>query len=214
MDVVNKYSNFKNNFSVIKSAYRVFLESKLNDKQFIKIFLANDQIMLKKYGIPGTGVFELQNEIISNSNAMIERMIVDDYNKFGNLFNQLLNKKEFHEMILNSECYMYFRLFYVDLISLMGLFDEEHEKHPFENKKTKELFDYLVDNWNYDKQQKWADIYIELNESNYYKAPFKNEYEQYVRSRFDYVGKFQYDKIKKEENKDRQRLLELIREFS
>jgi hypothetical protein len=90
------------------------------------------------------------------------------------------------------------------------------EKTPFRDQKTAELFEYIETNWSYDKQQKWADIYNEINESGTYKIPYSGDYEKYIRKRFNYLGKFQYenDKRKKLDNKDRQSLIKLIREFS
>jgi len=87
-------------------------------------------------------------------------------------------------------------------------------KTPFTDPKTHELFNYIVDNWDYDKQQKWADIWNVINDTEGYKAPYQNEYRKYVIERFKYTGKFQYDKPKKDGNRDKQKLLELIKEFS
>jgi hypothetical protein len=85
---------------------------------------------------------------------------------------------------------------------------------PFNDPKTYELFNYIVDNWDYHKGQKWADIWNELNYSSIYKAPYQNEYQKYIIQRFGYTGKFQYDKQKREGNRDKQTLLELIENFS
>lgn len=85
-------------------------------------------------------------------------------------------------------------------------------EHPF-NDETFKIFEYLVKNWKYDKQQKWADIFIELD-SNSFTMPYKNYYEGYVRKTYSYTGKFQYDKIKKESNRHRIALQELINNFS
>jgi len=87
-------------------------------------------------------------------------------------------------------------------------------KTPFTDPKTHELFNYIVDNWDYDKGQKWADIWNAINDLENHKPPYKNEYQNYIITRFGYTGKFQYDKPKKEGNRDKQRLLELIKEFS
>lgn len=85
---------------------------------------------------------------------------------------------------------------------------------PFTDLKTYELFNYIVDNWNYDKGQKWADIWNAINDLEDHKPPFKNEYQNYIITMFGYTGKFQYEKVKRDENRDKQRLLELIKEFS
>jgi hypothetical protein len=85
--------------------------------------------------------------------------------------------------------------------------------NPF-NEKTAELFEYIVQNWNYDKQQKWADIWIEINELVNYKAPYQNEYQTYIIKRFEYTGRFQYDKAKDPQNRNRIELIDLIKNFS
>lgn len=87
-------------------------------------------------------------------------------------------------------------------------------KTPFNDPKTHELFNYIVDNWNYDKGQKWADIWNVINDIENYTPPYKNEYQNYIITRFGYTGKFQYDKPKKDGNRDKQNLLELIENFS
>jgi lipopolysaccharide export LptBFGC system permease protein LptF len=85
--------------------------------------------------------------------------------------------------------------------------------NPF-NEKTAELFEYIVKHWNYDKQQKWADIWIEINELVNYKAPYQNEYQTYIIKRFEYTGRFQYDKAKDPQNRNRIELINLIKKFS
>lgn len=85
---------------------------------------------------------------------------------------------------------------------------------PFTHPKTHELFNYIVDNWSYNKGQKWADIWNVINDLENYKPPYKNEYQNYIITRFGYTGKFQYDKPKKDGNRDKQSLLELIETFS
>jgi hypothetical protein len=88
------------------------------------------------------------------------------------------------------------------------------EKTPFRDQQTAELFEYIVKNWNYDKQQKWADIWNVINESDNFKAPFQNEYQAYIIKRFKYTGRFQYDKVRKPNNRHNIELLELIKNFS
>lgn len=85
--------------------------------------------------------------------------------------------------------------------------------NPF-NEKTAELFEYIIQNWNYYKDQKWADIWNEINESDNYKAPYQNEYRTYIIKRFEYTGRFQYDKVKDPQNRDRIELIKLIKNFS
>lgn len=87
-------------------------------------------------------------------------------------------------------------------------------KTPFNDPKTHKLFNYIVNNWNYDKGQKWADIWNVINDLENYTPPYKNEYQNYIITRFGYTGKFQYDKPKKDGNRDKQNLLELIETFS
>lgn len=86
--------------------------------------------------------------------------------------------------------------------------------HPFANKETFELFKYIVTKWDYRYGQKWADIWNELNHSEKYKAPFKNDYQTFIISSYNYTGKFQYDKIKNDNNESKIQLLEIITEFS
>jgi hypothetical protein len=87
------------------------------------------------------------------------------------------------------------------------------DKVPFKDEKTNSLFEYIVKTWTYDKHQKWADIYNVLDEIGY-KMPFKNEYQDYIVRRFQYTGKFQYDKPKKDDNRDKQRLIQIIKDYS
>lgn len=91
---------------------------------------------------------------------------------------------------------------------------EQNNQTPFTDPKTHELFNYIVDNWNYNKGQKWADIWNVINDLENYKPPYKNEYQNYIIQRFGYTGKFQYDKVKRDGNRDKQNLLELIQMFS
>lgn len=84
---------------------------------------------------------------------------------------------------------------------------------PFNDVKTLDLFNYIVDNWSYNKGQKWADIWKEINNLENYKAPYKNDYQSYIIKRFGYTGKFQYEKVKRETNKDRIELLMHIFDF-
>lgn len=92
--------------------------------------------------------------------------------------------------------------------------DESEIKHPFKNDETFYLFNYIVNNWNYDKQQKWADIWNAINDSDLYHAPYPNEYRSYIIKRFGYTGKFQFDKLKKSTNRNQIDLDNLIKSFS
>ncbi len=86
--------------------------------------------------------------------------------------------------------------------------------NPFKDKQTAELFEYIIDNWDYPKNQKYADIWNGIEFSENYKAPYQNEYQKYIIKRFGYTGRFQYSYTKDPNNRDHQRLLELIENFS
>lgn len=90
--------------------------------------------------------------------------------------------------------------------------NEKNEINPFSNDVSKELFNTIIKNWNYDRNQRFADIFNEMNSANYI-IPYKNDYELYIKNRFDYKGRFQYDKIKSETNRDKKDLLEIIKNF-
>jgi hypothetical protein len=88
-------------------------------------------------------------------------------------------------------------------------------EHPFKEEKTFELFNYIVDNWKYKANQKWADIFNAIKYNNNGKEPtYKNEYRAYIIKRFQYTGKFQFDYEKKSTNRDKQDLIKVIEEFS
>lgn len=88
------------------------------------------------------------------------------------------------------------------------------QPHPFKDNETFDFFKYIVKKWNYNYNQKWSDIWNELDYSEKYKAPYKNEYEAFIILSYNYTGKFQYDKVKKDDNKNKILLLEIIKEFS
>lgn len=88
------------------------------------------------------------------------------------------------------------------------------EKTPFRDQQTKDLFEYIVEKWKYNRQQKWADIFININATDGYAIPYKNDYQAYIIQRFGYTGKFQYDKLKKANNRNYKELMELIEKFS
>ena len=101
-----------------------------------------------------------------------------------------------------------------EILKYFGNDSKNNLKTPFKDQKTAELFEYIVQKWNYPNNQKWADIWDEINESDNYKAPYKNEYQTYIIKRFEYTGRFQYDKLKDPQNRDRIELIELIKNFS
>ncbi|WP_166386790.1 hypothetical protein [Polaribacter sp. 11A2H] len=86
-------------------------------------------------------------------------------------------------------------------------------KHPFTNNETFKLFEFIVKKWNYSYNQKWADIWNELSFSDKYKAPFKNDYQAFIIKSYGYTGKFQYDKLKDTNNKNKKELIKIIEEF-
>lgn len=87
--------------------------------------------------------------------------------------------------------------------------------NPFKDQKTADLFEYIINNWNYDKQQKWANICKAIEGTEIYKIPYRGDYEKYIRTRFSYVGKFQYDKASlNDNNRNNIELLKHIEDFS
>ena len=85
--------------------------------------------------------------------------------------------------------------------------------NPFKDKQTAELIEYIVNNWNYHKQQKWANISVAINSLNKGAIPYPGDYETYIRIKYRYTGKFQYDKYVND-NRHLNDLLELIKNFS
>jgi mRNA-degrading endonuclease YafQ of YafQ-DinJ toxin-antitoxin module len=61
-------------------------------------------------------------------------------------------------------------------------------QHPFKDPKTFELFNYIVDNWKYKRDIKWAYIYNFFDNPNIY----LNEYERYVKRTQNFEGLFKY----------------------
>jgi hypothetical protein len=140
-----------------------------------------------------------------------------------------IDSEFFDFAILSNFDIQYYKQYYSRILEMIDSIEYEFSElhnvptqrtntttNPFKDDTTAELFEYIETNWSYDKQQKWADIYNEINESGTYKIPYSGDYEKYIRKRFNYLGKFQYenDKRKKLDNKDRQSLIKLIREFS
>jgi hypothetical protein len=62
-------------------------------------------------------------------------------------------------------------------------------KHPFGNRKTLELFNYIADNWEYKPDIKWAYIYNFIDNPRIY----KNEYERHVKETKYFKGLFNYN---------------------
>jgi len=60
--------------------------------------------------------------------------------------------------------------------------------HPFKDEKTFALFNYIVNNWNYKRDIKWAYIYNFFDNPNIY----LNEYERYVKRTQNFEGLFKY----------------------
>jgi hypothetical protein len=123
-----------------------------------------------------------------------------------------------------NEIYLFgLTLIEMDLYNIKEFIDEikirlENQENkvtinPF-NEQTAELFEYIVKNWDYEKDQKWADIWNEINESDNYKAPYQNQYQTYIIKRFEYTGRYQYDKAKDPQNRNRIELIDLIKNFS
>jgi len=84
-------------------------------------------------------------------------------------------------------------------------------KNPFKNPETNDVFNYIVNQWNYDVGQKWADIYTYLDDLIAYDMPDKKDYQKYIILKYQYTGKFQYDIISK---KNLKALFELIENYN
>jgi len=67
--------------------------------------------------------------------------------------------------------------------------DKKNIKHPFKDDNTFNLFNYIVNNWNYNPDIKWAYIYNFLNDPKIN----GNEYERYVRETQNFKGLFNYN---------------------
>ena len=101
-----------------------------------------------------------------------------------------------------------------EILKYFGNDPKNNLKTPFKDQKTTDLFEYIINNWNYDKQQKWANICKAIEGTEIYKIPYRGDYEKYIRTRFSYVGKFQYDKANLDNNRNNIELLKHIEDFS
>lgn len=59
-------------------------------------------------------------------------------------------------------------------------------QHPFKDDETYQLFNYIVEKWDYQNDIKYAYIF------NFLEVNFKSDFERYVRKRFDFKGLFNY----------------------
>lgn len=128
-----------------------------------------------------------------------------DLLKTKELFDYLIKKynRLYDENIYQKEKFLPDEILYPEEIT--------DTKHPFKDPKTLELFNYIVDNWNYDKNQKWADIYDLIKDLNDYEEPKQTNYKAYIIKRFGYTGKFQFGIMSK---KNDIALYELLEEYS
>lgn len=110
-----------------------------------------------------------------------------------NLYTTKLNQIELYE--------------YLNILSeLIENFEPENKpdiKHPFKDPDTYNLFNYIVDNWNYKPDIKWAYIYNFIDNPKIY----QNEYERYVRDTQDFKGLFKYN------NANSQKVYDAIKEL-
>lgn len=61
--------------------------------------------------------------------------------------------------------------------------------HPFEDDNMYELFKYIINNWEYDKDLKYAYIFNEIMPEGHQ----PKEYEKFIRNNFKPIGKFNYN---------------------
>jgi hypothetical protein len=66
--------------------------------------------------------------------------------------------------------------------------------HPFVDNKMLELFNYIIEKWNYDKHLKYSYIFNEIMPENH--PP--GEYENYIRINYEQIGKFNYNNANSE----------------
>jgi hypothetical protein len=199
---------------VINEVINEFSSIYNREKQFDEL----DKLYIKKYGrgVPyGAYVFDLIIKDLDNHKTIEKKIKVLEqkiffWNKEVLSNIEIMDDKEIKDRLLpllNNELKL--------LLSKKENPPPEPEPEtPFTDPKTHELFNYIVDNWNYNKGQKWVDIWNVINDLENYKPPYKNEYQNYIIQRFGYTGKFQYDKVKRDGNRDKQNLMELIETFS
>ena len=178
------------NYSDLENSYALNLELFLlnqphkNEYHFIKKQIKFYQFVLDDYddkishalnsGIPEHE--KINFEMIDNK-EVINRfdITIDSY-----ILN-LNKKKDFYNRIYE------FYLMKYD-IKFNNQTEEKTIKSPFKNPETLKLFNYIVDNWNYKSDIKWAYIY------NFFDDPkiYHNEYERYVRETQNFNGLFKY----------------------
>jgi hypothetical protein len=73
------------------------------------------------------------------------------------------------------------------------------------------LFEYFTNHWNYNKDLRYSYLFVYFQD-NHNESIYKTDFERYIRERFNFVGKFQYDKTTNEKNFTQ--LKELEKEFS
>lgn len=220
----NPIKYIENYFGQI-NCYLVNIEIKLNyiDKNNVEIEVPNIISKFSKQNINYNydkvkATNELRNIFVKNIDERNQYKILID--EKIELFQTNLTKVENK---LNEIYRFGLTLIEMDLYNIKEFINEvnfrlENQENkvtinPF-NEQTAELFEYIVKNWDYEKDQKWADIWIEINESDNYKAPYKNQYQTYIIKRFEYTGRYQYDKAKDPQNRNRIELIDLIKNFS
>lgn len=220
----NPIKYIENYFGQI-NCYLVNIEIKLNyiDKNNVEIEVPNIISKFSKQNINYNydkvkATNELRNIFVKNIDERNQYKILID--EKIELFQTNLTKVENK---LNEIYRFGLTLIEMDLYNIKEFINEvnfrlENQENkvtinPF-NEQTAELFEYIVKNWDYEKDQKWADIWIEINESDNYKAPYQNQYQTYIIKRFEYTGRYQYDKAKDPQNRNRIKLIDLIKNFS
>lgn len=63
----------------------------------------------------------------------------------------------------------------------------------FKSEKSNQIFDFIIENWNYIPDIKYSYLYNYF-ETEHLEYLYKNEYERFIRTQFNFTGKFQYDK--------------------
>lgn len=67
-------------------------------------------------------------------------------------------------------------------------------QHPFKDDETHQLFNYIVEKWDYQNDIKYAYIF------NFLDVNFKSDFERYVRKRFNFKGLFKYNNATSQKN--------------
>jgi ribosomal protein L22 len=81
-----------------------------------------------------------------------------------------------------------------DIKTPLQLGQAKPEKKPFRDDSTAELFEYIVNNWDYNAATKWGYIWEYLFTNNNGKLTNKTDYETYIRERFNFTkGKPNYE---------------------